>query len=261
MFLFRKLLAPFFFPLPLCLAFLGLGLMLLWFTRRPRAGRTLVTMGTLLLALFSFSPFPDFLLEPLERQYSQVNPADLLAGSQPDGAPIKWIVALGGGVNSDPELSPITQLSYSSLVRLLEAIRLQRELPGSKLLVSGGGGYDKTTVAAVMARVAQDLGVKREDLVLEAESRDTEDEARLIKPLVGKERFLLVTSASHLPRAAALFRKQGLNPIPWPTGYLVKHQAARGPHDLFPWSQNLSKAETAFYEYLGLAWAKLRGAI
>ncbi len=48
MFLFKKLLAPFFFPLPLCLAFLGLGLMLLWFTRRQRAGRTLVTLGTLL---------------------------------------------------------------------------------------------------------------------------------------------------------------------------------------------------------------------
>ena len=261
MFLFKKLLAPFFFPLPLCLAFLGLGLMLLWCTRRQRAGRTLVTLGTLLLALFSFSPFPDFLLEPLERQYSQVNPADLLAGSQPDGAPIKWIVALGGGVNSDPELSPITQLSYSSLVRLLEAIRLQRELPGSKLLVSGGGGYNKTTEAAVMARVALDLGVKREDLVLEAESWDTEDQARLIKPLVGKEKFILVTSASHLPRAAALFRKQGMNPICWPAGHLVERQTAWNPHALFPWSQNLSKAEAAFYEYLGLTWAKLRGAI
>jgi len=85
----------------------------------------------------------------------------------------------------------------------------------------------------------------------------------LFKKIVGPDPFLLVTSAAHMPRSMALFRKQGMNPIPAPTGHQVKERQ-RGeisPGSFFPGIGELEKAEMAVYEYLGLAWVKIRGKI
>ena len=46
----------------------------------------------------------------------------------------------------------------------------------------------------------------------------------VVKEIVGKDKFILVTSASHMLRAMALFRKQGMEPIPAPTDYMVKER-------------------------------------
>jgi len=64
-----------------------------------------------------------------------------------------------------------------------------------------------------------------------------------------------------MPRAMVLFRKAGLNPIPAPTGHLVISTPPSGRISFFPSSGNLEKSERAFYEFLGLVWAKLRGQI
>ena len=105
------------------------------------------------------------------------------------------------------------------------------------------------------------LGLDRSDLVLEEESKDTKDEARLVKHIVKKDRFILVTAASHMPRSMALFRKQGMNPIPAPTEHLVKKRQKVSPGLFFPGASNLRKVERAFHEYLGLVWGKIRGQI
>jgi uncharacterized SAM-binding protein YcdF (DUF218 family) len=107
-----------------------------------------------------------------------------------------------------------------------------------------------------MAQLAQDLGVGRQDMILEAQPRDTEDEARLIAPIVGQQPFILVTEASHMPRALALFRKQGTHPIADPAGFRTGHRPAVAPD-----AEDLRGSERAVYEYLGLAWAKIRGKI
>jgi len=69
-----------------------------------------------------------------------------------------------------------------------------------------------------------------------------------------------VTSANHMPRAVAVFNKQQLNPIPAPANFLVKILPNREPKLEFT-AGNLYKTERAMYEYLGLAWYKLRGNI
>ena len=68
-----------------------------------------------------------------------------------------------------------------------------------------------------MSRIALIMGVNPPDIILESTSRDTEEQARLIKPMVGREKFFLVTSASHLPRAMAMFRNRVWRrwPHPW----------------------------------------------
>ena len=64
-------------------------------------------------------------------------------------------------------------------------------------------------------------GVESEDIVLETKATDTKDHPIYVKEIVGRDRFILVTSASHMPRAMALFRQHGMEPIPAPTDYMV----------------------------------------
>ncbi|OGP70944.1 MAG: hypothetical protein A2Y80_04070 [Deltaproteobacteria bacterium RBG_13_58_19] len=259
MFLLKKLAAPLLYPVSLCLEVLVLGLIFLWFGKRQRWGKTLVSLGTLLLALFSYHPVAAIFLGPLEQQYPSITDATLQEFLRENRlAPRKWIVVLGGGGTSDPRVSPITRLSEASRVRLLEAVRLYREMPGSKLILSGGQVFDPVPEAEIMARVARILGVPPADLVLETLSRDTGDEARLIKTMVGSDPLVLVTSAAHMPRAVFLFAGQGLKPLPYPVGHQVKKRPGFNREILFPGAGGLAKTEAAFHEYLGLAWARLQ---
>jgi uncharacterized SAM-binding protein YcdF (DUF218 family) len=255
MFLFKKLLAPFLMPVPVCLALLVAGLALLWFTKRQRAGKYLATAGALLLVLFGYGFASNRLLASLERQYPPVADAREAAGR------VRWVVGLGGGSYSDRSLPEGARLTEASLARLVEGVRLQRQLPESRLLLSGGSVFGSEADADTMRALALGLGVEPAALVLDAVSPDTETQAEVVRARLGTEEFFLVTSASHMRRSVALFRKAGTNPIPAPTHFLVQENRGIGPGDFFPGSGNLRRAETVTYESLGLAWAKLRGKI
>jgi uncharacterized SAM-binding protein YcdF (DUF218 family) len=244
MFLFKKIVGGLLSPLSLCLALLCLGLALLWATRRQKAGKILVTLGTCLLALLSYPYFPEMLLRPLERKYSPVRNPAAITSQAPAGHLVKWIVVLDG-----------------IMQRTVEGIRLYKELPGTKLILSGGPVFGLPAGSEEMARVGLTMGVNPRDMILESQSRDTEDEARLIQKLVGQDKFILVTSASHLPRAMTIFRQHGMDPIPAPTDYLVQESPGLHPGLLLPNARTLWMAEIAVHEYLGLAWIWLRGAI
>jgi uncharacterized SAM-binding protein YcdF (DUF218 family) len=251
MFLMKKIVSRFLFPLPLSLEFLIVGLFLLWFTRRQRAGKALVTCGALLLVGLSNTFTSNALLRPLEHHYPPL--AVLHAGP---GAPAAgFIVVLGGWADDDPNVPITSHISADLMVRLIEGVRLHRELPGSKLILSGGNDS-----AEGMARMAEALGVSAEEIVRLSEPRDTEEESQQVAPIVGPQRLILVTSASHMPRAMGLFRKRGLQPIAAPTDYLAPRHRAESD-DFFPDGYQLFKSQVAFYEYLGLAWETLRGKI
>ncbi len=253
MFLFKKLVAPFLMPVPVCVALLVAGLLLLWFTRRQRAGKYLVTAGALLLVLLGYGFVSSRMLASLEATYAPVADASGAAGR------VRWVVVLGGGSSSDPRLPVGARLTEASLARLVEGVRLQRQLPGSRLLLSGGSVFGSAPDAETMRSLAISLGVEPAALVLDADSPDTETQAEVVRAQVGTEEFFLVTSASHMHRSLALFRKAGTNPIPAPTHFLMQRNRGAAPADFFPGSGGLRRAETVAYEYLGLAWAKLRG--
>ena len=259
MFLLKKFISPLLLPVPFCSMLLIFGLITLWFTRRQKAGKLLVSTGALLLILFGYGVSTRWLLMPLERQYPPILAANSVTSQETQ--PIKWIVVLGGGGVYSSQLPSPSQLSSASLTRLIEGIRLHRQIPGSKLILSEGNIFDSGPVAEIMGTVAQDLGVGKDDLVLETQSQDTEAQAVLISPLVGTDRFFLVTSASHMPRSMRLFRKQGMNPIAAPTDFESLSSESWVPSTLYPSAGGLRKAELAVHEYLGLAWAKLRGKI
>ncbi|MEA3428477.1 MAG: envelope biogenesis factor ElyC [Thermodesulfobacteriota bacterium] len=254
MFLFKKIVAPLFFPLSIILEILILGIFLLWFTGRQKTGKMVVFAGVLLLALFSYTSMSEVCLRPLEYKYPPL--VDLHQFSD-----VKWVVVLGGGHNSDSNLPVTSQISESSLSRLVEGIRIHRLLPKSKLILSGGGVYDPMSESKVMADVAEVMGIGGNKVVLEELSKDTKDQARLIHKIVGDERFILVTSASHIPRSMALFQKSGMKPIAAPADYSVKKRHRISPGVFFPNADSLRKMERVFYEYLGLGWAWLLGQI
>ena len=254
MFLFKKIVAPLFFPLSVCLEIFLVGIFLLWFTRRQKTGKILVTIGVVVFAALSYGVASEMLLRPLEYKYPPMTDVASVLG-------IEWVVVLSGGSSSDAHLPITGQLSHASLVRLVEGIRIHRKLPESKLILSGGGAFNTVAEAKKMADVAVVLGVDSKDLILESESKDTKDQARLIHKIVRDNRFVLVTSASHMPRSMALFEKRGMRPIPAPIGHRVKERQKITPAMFFPSAGRIEKVERAFYEYLGLAWARLRRQI
>ncbi|MBA4396045.1 MAG: hypothetical protein C0394_01450 [Syntrophus sp. (in: bacteria)] len=154
-----------------------------------------------------------------------------------------------------------SQISFESLARVTEAVRLYRGLPGTKLILSGGAIFDPSSVAEIFFKTARIMDVPERDLVLSEQARDTAEEARFIQEMVGRDPMILVTSAYHMPRAMALFKKQGMNPIPAPAAHLVKDRSYRTPRDFFPSALDLHNAQTAVHEYLGIAWSKLTGRI
>jgi uncharacterized SAM-binding protein YcdF (DUF218 family) len=261
MFLFKKIVSRFLFPIPLCLEVLLIGLLLLWFTRKQKTGKTVVTLAGALLFLFASPLVSDMLLKPLESRYP---PLVITSGARASVglSEAKFIVVLASGFSYDASRPVAIQLDDGSIARLVEGVRVSKELNCCKLVLSGGAWPNGVlTIAQAMAQLAEVLGVSRQDVILETRSRDTEDEARLVEPIVGKQPFILVTEASHMPRAMALFRKQGTHPIADPMDFRTSHGQAIVPDEVFPDAEVLRGSQRAVYEYLGLAWAKIRGKI
>ena len=260
MFILKKIISAFLSPLLISFLLSFLGLYLLWFTTKQKAGKILVLVGLVILTLFSYGIISNRLLRPLERRYEafEIRSSSVVSETE-DESTIRFVVVLGGGHTSDPELPLISQIGKDSLIRLIEGIRIYRKYPGAKLILSGGAVFDPVSEAEIMARVAREMGVPERDIILESKSQDTRDEALFIKPIVGNEPFVLVTSASHIPRSMALFKKLGMNPIPSPIGHSVKDRQGLSPSFFFPGSGSIRNAELAIHEYLGMAWAKLRG--
>lgn len=262
MLIFKKIFSQFFFPIPLVTYLFLAALILLWFTRKQKTGKILISFGIVLFLVMSYGGVSNFLLKNLENRYDRYDVSKLLEDFiKNEKGLTQLIVVLGGGHTPDPGIPVISQLNYQSLVRLIEGIRLYRSIPGSKLLLSAGNMYGKTSNAEVMAKLARDIGINEDDIIVESKSKDTQDQAMIIKSIVGGGPFILVTSASHMPRAMALFKKLGTNPISAPTDYLVKQRQYLTPDMFFPSSGGITKLENAFYEYLGLIWEKLRGQI
>ena len=213
----------------------------------------LITLGIILLVLSSFRITADAILRPIEYKYPAFD-----SNSQ---AKADFVVVLGGGHISNDKLPFLSQIGSSTLFRLIEGIRIQRQIPGSRLVLSGGKVFDPVSNAQIMLETAKAIGVKEKDIIIEDTSKDTKDQAKIIKTIVRDKRFVLVTSASHMSRSMAIFKKLDMYPIPASTGHMVVKSRSISPGIFFPTSGNIEKIETAVYELLGMMWAKLRGQI
>jgi len=253
----KKFVSFWLMPLPLCLALLASGLLLS--RRRPRAGRGLLVAAAALLLLFSNKVVSNGLLRPLEDRYPAVPE---VAEGAPAPAPIAGcllVVVLGGGHSDVPGIPSTGQLSSSALGRIVEAVRLLRILPGARLVVSGPGEPGRPSHAAVLARAAESLGVDPARITLIDTALDTEDESLAVARLAGNGRVALVTSAWHMPRAANLFRKAGVDFAPCPADFVSRGNRLFHWGDLGCDSESLERSTLAVHEWIGLLWLRLRG--
>lgn len=260
-FLFKKILSALLQPYFLAVEFLIFGLLILWFTRYQRLGKIVVTAAMLILTVLGISPLSDSLLRSLEMRYPPALHYQPGTPGPPIPTHIRSIVVLGGGFAPDKHLPISGGLSTESLARLVEAVRLYRMLPGSRLILSGGAVYGSVPESEGLAETARIMGIPDRDLLLESRSHDTEEQAIRLKPFVGNAPFFLVTSAYHMPRSMAIFRKQGLTPTAAPAAFRTRSRQDSDPTRYFPGANALETSEMAFHEYLGFLWYKLSGRL
>lgn len=254
MLVFKKLVGGMMMPLSLTLLLFLCGLLFLWFTRRQKTGKVLVTAGMLLFLAQVYGWGFEPALKSLEREISPV-------AAVPAGGGYHWVVVLGGGSYSDQAIPLYLRLSKDSLARLVEGVRLYRQLRGAKLLVSGGQVFGFGSDAEAMRDLAVQLGVNPADIVTDVASQDTEAQAVIVRKVVGDAPVLLVTSASHMPRSVSLFRKAGVEVLPAPTYFMAQSNEAFSPTDLFPSVDGFNEAQRVVHEWMGIVWAKLRGVM
>jgi uncharacterized SAM-binding protein YcdF (DUF218 family) len=142
------------------------------------------------------------------------------------------------------------------------AVQLARKhhLP---LVMSGGTGDAKPgTVleADAMANVAMRLGIPAKDIVIENRSRNTWENAQAVQKILPGKTIILVTSAFHMRRSVAMFKKQGFSVLSAPAGYLS--QTRHGSYtDCLPQAEALATSSTAIAEYISLSWYGMTGKI
>ena len=229
---------------------------LLSLTRFTRAGRRLMIAAVLLLAVAAFSPVGNLLLLPLESRFP---PADAAQGAPPDG-----IVVLGGPIDADLSAAHGMPVITSSPDRIVAAAVLARKYPNARIVFSGGSSSlisNEQREADYAAALFESLGIDKTRLIVDRDSRNTYENAvfgkKIAAPKPG-ERWLLVTSAFHMPRAVGLFRKVGFPVEPYPVDWRVGRGA-----DVFAFTQfsldGLLRTDVGVREWLGLVAYRLAG--
>jgi uncharacterized SAM-binding protein YcdF (DUF218 family) len=230
---------------------IGVGLFgaILLATRFASLGRKLLIASVVLLAICGFSPLGNLVLYPLETRFA---PWDATRGP-PDG-----IVVLGGSIDADVSVAHETPSFTSAAGRLIEAAVLAHRYPNARVIFSGGSANlisADAREADYAAAVFENLGVSKDRLTMERRSRNTQENAEFSKELAAPksgERWLLVTSAYHMPRSVGLFRKAGFAVEPYP----VDWRTGKGA-DILTFSpvavEGLERTGIGIREWIGLA--------
>ncbi|WP_038055918.1 YdcF family protein [Thermodesulfobacterium hydrogeniphilum] len=245
---------------PSSLIFIFLFLVSIYVVLDKRRGRRrLLLFLAIFLYYLSTTPFlPYLMLKHLEKKYTIPSPSEIQK--------CKKIIVLTGRIYGEKNLSLEERFSRETLIRFLKALDLKRQYPKKEIIVLGGSYEDENFKgASYLKKLAEKLGYKVKALDTPL---DTITSTKVLKNYLSnstgnfKEPFLLLTSAYHLPRAIYLFKKQGLNPIPYPTNYNYKLCKPNFtileflPNDLY-----LTFTNMAFHEYLGLIFYKIKFTI
>ncbi|PHM74599.1 envelope biogenesis factor ElyC [Xenorhabdus kozodoii] len=255
LFLLKKYIGSLLMPLPLIIIVSFTALLLLWFSRWQKTGKTILSLCWLALLLLSLQPIADKFLLPVEGKYVQRYEPDTTSVTA-----VKYIVVLGGGFTYNPQWAPSANLISNSLPRVTEGIRLYHLNPSAKMIFTGGKGVNAISSAEVAAMVAQSLGIPVEDTIALKKPLDTEEEAIEVEKIVGKQPFILVTSANHMERSLKFFAQRGLHPIAGPANQLAVTTPLYSWEKYIPSPYYLSHTERAWYETLGRIWQAIKPA-
>ena len=236
---------------------IGLGLFgaILLVTRYARVGRRLMAAALVLLAVCAFSPLGYVLLYPLEQRFPPWDPAR----GVPDG-----IVILGASIEADLSTAHGVPVVRGAPDRIIRAAMLAYAYPNARVVFSGGSANlisNDAREADFAASIFEGLGIAKSRLIMERRSRNTLENAEFSRDLVNPkpgERWLLVTSAFHMPRSVGLFRKAGFAVEPYPVDWRSGDRI-----DLAAFSsvgaEGLTRTDAAIREWMGLIAYRLAG--
>jgi len=217
-------------------------------TRFFAAGRKLLVASLLLIVAVGILPIGVVLTVPLEARFPRWEPAQ--------GAPT-GVVVLGGAIVPAISVAHRQIALNDAAERITTAVELARKYPDARIVFSGGNASllpGRLREATFAGRLFEELGLPPSRVELERESRNTEENAvftkRMAAPKPG-ERWLLVTSAMHMPRAVGVFRQAGFPVEAYPVDY-----RSTGWRDLrlIPTSfiGGLNRTDRAAHEWIGL---------
>jgi uncharacterized SAM-binding protein YcdF (DUF218 family) len=231
-----------------------IGAMLL-LTRFARLGRRLLVASVVLLAICGLTPLGKLLLYPLDSRFPPWDPAR----GAPDG-----IIILGGPIDPDVSDAHHTAVTRNGTDRLIAGAALAYRYPNAKIVFSGGSANlisHENKEADYAEEILVSLGVPKSRLIMERQSRNTYENAVFSKAQVSPkqgERWLLVTSAYHMPRSIGLFRKAGFAVEPYPVDWRVGDLTDLVSFNNFA-LDGLIRTDTAVREWIGLLAYRLVG--
>ena len=244
-YIFAKLFWLIFSPDGLLVALLIAATLMLW-SKWLKFGRGLLTFLSLISLMVWLLPLHEWLIYPLESTFAPTNPPGLVDG----------IIVLGGSGDMRKS-SQWGQLEVSrSAERYIAFASLAHRYPAAKLVFSGGAGSMSQQAfkeADLIKQFLMGLGVTTDRLILERESRNTFENATLSKKLIQpqpEEKWLIITSAAHMPRAVGTFCKLGWPVIPYPVDHETNPEYLWRVEPMF--GQHLSLLSNAVKEWIGL---------
>lgn len=231
---------------------LVLGTLAITLAPRRAAGKWLLRLAVVTFLLLSILPVGLWLIRPLETRF----PAAPLRQAPTD------IVVLAGAERLRTS-ADVGRLEVSEAGdRVIEGLALARRYPSAKLWIVGGvraPGFPETDSHWV-TDAWQRMGLPADRIVTVEGTLDTcQNAAGVADRLTSKSPPLLVTSAFHMPRAVACFRRVGIDPLPYPVDF--HGWQPRSFTDAFSsaLSNNLERADMALHEWIGLLWYRLSG--
>ena len=250
-----RILGIIFTPSDFLLLLLVLGVVLQW-TRWRNSGKWLVILVTLSLLLVCVFPVDGWLGAPLENRFPR----------PPTPAHVDGAIILGGGESGAIFVARGVPGYNPAEGRLVAGAELARRYPDARIIYSGGWAPFEQS-ALPEARVARgifgQMGIPASRLILENRSRNTWENfvysKAIAQPRPG-ETWLLVTSATHMPRAMGIAAKLHWQMLPWPSDYLTTGKA-KGIDWNSTIASRLDKIDTAAHEWAGLAAYWLMGRL
>jgi uncharacterized SAM-binding protein YcdF (DUF218 family) len=235
-------------PSNLLLSLILLGCALTLFRRLRAFGIGLAFIMTVVTIGLGLLPISTYLMVPLEERFPPF---------QDDGKPVDGIVLLGGAVDASDSISRGQLIANESAERVLDTIQLAHRYPQARILISGGGGTvfgDGAGEAPVIADYFKSIGIDPARIIVEDRSRTTSENAfysrDMVKPREG-ERWLLVTSAWHMPRAIGVFERVGFTVTAYPVDFRTGG-ASNNDRPFASISDGLRRLDVGAKEWAGL---------
>ena len=234
----------FLLPSGMILTLVIFGFILVFAKKNKKMGSYLLLSAGILYVFFGTGPVSFWLLGNLEYQYPFVKSINASNKGQP-------IVVLAAQAEIDTNRPISSNVNSSTAFRLIEAVRLLRKNPKSKVIVSG-----PDNMPLVMKQLLVKVGIDNDQIVVEDQSTSTYESAVKLKEMILGKSFFLVTSAGHMPRSMGVFKKLHMNPIPAPTDYMSRKNYMAISY--LPSPLHLYYSDLAVHEYLGILWYKLK---